>query len=79
MLTRRRAHVRLSAGSAKPASFPRAGLQRRPSTRFGSDLRKIVLKELVDNALDDGARVSLDYADGVWVVSDVRTPTQGGR
>lgn len=34
------------------------------------DLHKIVLKELVDNALDDGARVSLDYADGVWVVSD---------
>ena len=34
------------------------------------DLRKIVLKELVDNALDAGAGVSLDYADNVWVVSD---------
>ena len=34
------------------------------------DLRKIVLKELVDNALDAGAGVSLDHADGAWVVAD---------
>jgi hypothetical protein len=34
------------------------------------DLRKIVLKELVDNALDAGAVASLDYADGAWIVSD---------
>ena len=34
------------------------------------DLRKIVLKELVDNALDAGAAVSLDHADGAWVVTD---------
>jgi hypothetical protein len=36
------------------------------------DLRKVVLKELVDNALDVGANVSLDRSsdDWAWVVSD---------
>ena len=34
------------------------------------DLRKVVLKELVDNALDAGAAVSLDHADGAWIVTD---------
>jgi hypothetical protein len=34
------------------------------------DIRKVVLKELVDNALDAGARVSLDLVDGVWVAAD---------
>jgi hypothetical protein len=33
-------------------------------------LRKIVLKELVDNALDAGANVTIDYCDGIWVVTD---------
>ena len=34
------------------------------------DLRKVVLKELVDNALDTGAGVSLEHADGVWIIAD---------
>jgi hypothetical protein len=34
------------------------------------DLYKVVLKELVDNALDAGANVSLQFCDGAWVVSD---------
>ena len=34
------------------------------------DLRKVVLKELVDNALDAGAAVSLNHADGAWIVTD---------
>ena len=34
------------------------------------DLRRVVLKELVDNALDAGAAVSLDHADGAWIVTD---------
>ncbi len=34
------------------------------------DLRKIVMKELVDNALDTGAGVSLEYMDGIWTVTD---------
>jgi Histidine kinase-, DNA gyrase B-, and HSP90-like ATPase len=33
-------------------------------------LGAIVLKELVDNALDTGANVSLDCVDGTWIVSD---------
>jgi hypothetical protein len=34
------------------------------------DLRKIVLKELVDNALDIAAEVSLGCADHAWLVTD---------
>jgi hypothetical protein len=34
------------------------------------DLRKVVLKELVDNALDTGAAVSLEHADGAWIIAD---------
>lgn len=34
------------------------------------DLSNIILKELVDNALDAGAGVSLNYADGAWTVAD---------
>src|SRR5918998_644903 len=34
------------------------------------DLRRVVLKELVDNALDAGAVASLDYVDGAWIVTD---------
>lgn len=34
------------------------------------DLRRTVLKELVDNALDAGAHVALNRTDGVWVVAD---------
>jgi hypothetical protein len=34
------------------------------------DLRKVVLKELVDNALDAGAEVSLTYTGTTWTVSD---------
>lgn len=33
-------------------------------------LREIVLKELVDNAPDAGARVSLDHAGDIWIVCD---------
>jgi hypothetical protein len=33
-------------------------------------LNQIVLKELADNALDTGANVSLEYANGQWVVCD---------
>jgi Histidine kinase-, DNA gyrase B-, and HSP90-like ATPase len=33
-------------------------------------LNQIVLKELVDNGLDTGANVSLEYTDGLWVVHD---------
>jgi hypothetical protein len=33
-------------------------------------LGEIVLKELVDNALDAGANVSLDHVDHIWIVSD---------
>jgi hypothetical protein len=34
------------------------------------DIRKIVLKELVDNALDAGAKVSLTYTSATWIISD---------
>lgn len=34
------------------------------------DLRKVILKELVDNGLDCGGTVTLDYENGVWIVSD---------
>src|SRR5258708_36033273 len=34
------------------------------------DINKIVLKELVDNALDAGANVDLTHENGTWVVTD---------
>lgn len=34
------------------------------------DLRMVVLKELVDNALDAGADVTIDCRDGIWIVTD---------
>jgi hypothetical protein len=33
-------------------------------------LRKIIIKELVDNALDAGANVSLEFVDGTWMITD---------
>jgi hypothetical protein len=33
-------------------------------------LGEVVLKELVDNALDTGANVSLDHIDDTWIVAD---------
>lgn len=35
-----------------------------------ADLRKVVLKELVDNALDAGATVSLERNENTWIVTD---------
>jgi hypothetical protein len=35
-----------------------------------AELRRLVLRELVDNALDAGAHVTLDRVDDVWVVAD---------
>ena len=34
------------------------------------DIGEIVLKELVDNALDVGGHVTLTYEDGTWIVAD---------
>jgi hypothetical protein len=47
-----------------PATLPqKAGCQ-------PDDLPALVLKELVDNALDAGARVTLDHDGAQWIVSD---------
>ena len=47
-----------------PATLPqKAGCQPR-------NLRQIVLRELVDNALDAGAQVTLQQADNGWIIAD---------
>jgi hypothetical protein len=37
---------------------------------FPRDLRKIILKEIVDNALDTGANVTMDRDGRLWIISD---------
>jgi hypothetical protein len=37
---------------------------------YPADLRKIILKEVVDNALDTGANVTLKREDKLWIISD---------
>jgi hypothetical protein len=37
---------------------------------YPGDLRKIILKEVVDNALDTGANVTLWHTDNFWIISD---------
>jgi hypothetical protein len=37
---------------------------------FPQDLRKIILKEVVDNALDAGATVTINRNDKFWIISD---------
>ena len=47
-----------------PATLPqKAGCQ-------PSDLRQIVLREVVDNALDAGAHVTLQQHEDTWIIAD---------